>query len=101
MVFLGGFGEFFQLCKATKKQTIIRNEDIRKEAHVIPVEVVWPLLEARTQPHLCEIAKTGSFGEKELKSADKEINNGRACTRGWSRKVGNNNNNNNNLFSVA
>ena len=47
----------------------IRNEDIRKEAHVKPVEtflekqktkVVWPLLEARTQPHLFEIAKTRS-----------------------------------------
>ena len=49
----------------------IRNEDIRKEAHVKPVEsflenkrlpkLVWPLLEARTQPHLCKIAKTRGF----------------------------------------
>ena len=44
----------------------IRNEDIRKEAHVKPVKtflekktrVVWPLLETRTQPHLCKIAAT-------------------------------------------
>ena len=46
----------------------IRNEDIRKEAYVKPVEETFlenkilksglPLVEARTQPHLCEIAKT-------------------------------------------
>ena len=35
--------------------------------------VVWPLLEARTQPHLCEIAKTGSFGAKEQRSTEKEM----------------------------
>ena len=35
--------------------------------------MVWPLLEARTQPHMCEIAKTGSFGEKEQRSTEKKI----------------------------
>ena len=34
--------------------------------------MVWPLLEARTQPHLCEIAKTGSFEEKEQRPTEKE-----------------------------
>ena len=60
----------------------IRNEDIRKEADVKPVEtfprkqktkVVWPLLEARTQPHLCEISKTRGFGEKEQRPTAKEM----------------------------
>ena len=63
----------------------IRNEDIRKEAHVKPVEpfletrkqfktkVVWPLLEARTQPHLSEIAKTRGFWEKEQRPTEKEV----------------------------
>ena len=58
----------------------IRTEDIRKEARVKLswktkdyFKVVWPLLEARTQPHLCEIVKTGSFGEKEQRSAEKEM----------------------------
>ena len=57
----------------------IRNEDIRKEAHVKPVDtflenetkVVWPLLEARPQPHLREIAKTRSFWEKDQRSSEK------------------------------
>ena len=35
--------------------------------------MVWPLLETRTQPHLCEIANTGSFGEKEQRSAENEM----------------------------
>ena len=35
--------------------------------------VVWPLLEARTQPHLCEIAKTRGFWEKEQRPTEKEI----------------------------
>ena len=47
--------------------------------HVKPVEtfpenkrqVVWPLLEARTQPHLCEIARTRNFW-KEQRSTEKE-----------------------------
>ena len=34
---------------------------------------VWPLLEARTQPHRFEITKTGSFGEKEQRSTEKEM----------------------------
>ena len=60
----------------------IRNEDIRKKAHVKPGETFlenkilkwfWPLVEATTQQHLCEIAKTGSFGEKEQRSAEKEM----------------------------
>ncbi len=59
----------------------IRNEDIRKEADVKPVEtflenkrqVVWPLLEARTQPHLCEIAKTRGSWEKEQRPTEKEM----------------------------
>ena len=68
----------------------------------------------RTEPHLCEIAKTGRSGEKEQRSAKKEMegqrkgrleeiptdlrhgtrseildasNNSRPCTRRWSRKV--------------
>ena len=59
----------------------IRNEDVRQEADVKPVEtflenktkVVWPLLEARTQPHLCEIAKTRGFWEKEQRPTEKEM----------------------------
>ena len=48
----------------------IRNENIRKEAHIKRVETFlenkktkegWPLLEARTQPHLCEIALPFTF----------------------------------------
>ena len=50
----------------------IGNEDIRKEAHK-KFEVVWPLLVARTQPHLFEIAKTRSFQEKEQRSTEKEM----------------------------
>ena len=52
-----------------------RSEDTRKEAHIKPVEtfpenkrpkyVVWPLLEARTQPHLFEITKPRGFWETE------------------------------------
>ena len=34
-------------------------------------KVVWPLLEARTQTHLCEIAATRSFWEKEQRSTEK------------------------------
>ena len=61
---------------------IEKNKDIRKEAHVKPVEtflqkqktkVVWPLLEARTQPYLCEIAETRGFWEKEQRPTEKEI----------------------------
>ena len=37
--------------------------------------MVWPLLETRTQPHLYEIAKTGSFGEKEQRSAERRRDN--------------------------
>ena len=61
----------------------IRNEDTRKEVHVKPVEIVptklkktklvWPQLEARTQPHqiLCEIAKTRGFWENEQRETEK------------------------------
>ena len=34
---------------------------------------VWPLLEVRTRPNLCEIAKTRSFWEKEQRSTRKEM----------------------------
>ena len=51
----------------------IRNEDIRTEAHVKPVEafrefclVVWTLLEPRTQPHLSEITK-GAFTRHNIR----------------------------------
>ena len=101
-----------------------RNEDIRKEAHVKPVEtflvnkrqffVVWPLFEAKPQPHMYEIAATGSFWEKEQRLTEKEMegqhkgrheeiptnwrhgaisklldhrNNSLPCTQRWSRKV--------------
>ena len=58
----------------------IRNEDIRKEADIKPVEtfrenktkVVWPLLGEKTQPHLCEIAKTRGFWE-EQRPTEKEM----------------------------
>ena len=36
-------------------------------------KVVWPLLEARTQPRMCEIAKTRGFWEKEQRSIEKEM----------------------------
>ena len=55
----------------------IRNEDIRKEAHVKPrkqkTKVVWPLLETRKQTHLCEIAETRGCWEKEPRSTEKEM----------------------------
>ena len=35
--------------------------------------MVWPLLEARTQPHLCEIAETRGFWEKEQRPTEKEM----------------------------
>ena len=34
-------------------------------------KVVWPLPEARTQPHMCEIAKTRGFWEKEQRPTEK------------------------------
>ena len=36
-------------------------------------KVVWPLLEARTQPHLCKIAKTRGLWEKEPRPTEKEM----------------------------
>ena len=33
--------------------------------------MVWPVLETRTQPHLCEIAKPRSFEEKAQRSTEK------------------------------
>ena len=62
----------------------IRNEDIRKEAHVKHVETFLEnkrlkwfghcILETKTQPYdLCNIAKPGSFGEKEQRSTEKEM----------------------------
>ena len=66
----------------------IRNEDIRKDADVKPVEtfqqktkVVWPLLEARTQLHLCEIAKTRGFWEKKQRAEDDRKRDGRTTCR--------------------
>ena len=58
----------------------IRNEDIRKEAHVKPVEtflenktkVIWPLLETRTQPHMCKIAATRAFWEEEQRPTENQ-----------------------------
>ena len=38
----------------------------------LKIKVVWSLPEPRTQPHLCKIDKTGSFGEKEQRSTEKE-----------------------------
>ena len=35
-------------------------------------KVVWPLLDAITQPHLFEIAKTRGFSEKEQRPTEKE-----------------------------
>ena len=61
----------------------IRNEDIRKEARMKPVETFlenkrlnlfkWPLLEARTQSYLCEIVETRSFCVKEQRSTEREM----------------------------
>ena len=64
----------------------ITNEDITKKEHIKPVEtflenkilfkVVWSLLEARTQPHLCDIAKTRGFWdsvEKEQRPTEREM----------------------------
>ena len=102
----------------------IRNEDIRKEAHVKPVEtflvnkriffVVWPLLEAKPQPHnvrnRCDwefLGEGAELTEKEMEGQHKgrheEIptnwrhgtisklldhwNNSLPCTQIWSRKV--------------
>ena len=66
----------------------IRNEDIRKDADVKPVEtfqqktkVVWPLLETRTQLHLCEIAKTRGFWEKKQRAEDDRKRDGRTTCR--------------------
>ena len=57
----------------------IRNDDIRKERHTYTDfpgktknKVVWPQLDARTRPHLCEIAKTRSFWKKEQRLTEKE-----------------------------
>ena len=55
----------------------VRNEDIRKEAHIKLVET-FPenkriLLEARAQHIMCEIAKTRSFWEKAQRSTEKEM----------------------------
>ena len=70
-----------RMLRWARGKTRLGNEDIRKEAHVKPVEnilenrktkVVWPLLEAGTQPHLCKIAETRSFWEKEQRSTEKE-----------------------------
>ena len=59
----------------------IINEDMMKETHVKPVEnvtekrktkVVRPLLEARSQSHVCEITATRRLWEKEQRSTEKE-----------------------------
>ena len=36
------------------------------------LKVVWALLEARTQSHLCEIADTRGFREMEQRTTEKE-----------------------------
>ena len=36
-------------------------------------KVVWPLLEARTQPHLCTIAATRGFWEKKQRPTEKKM----------------------------
>ena len=60
----------------------IRNDTTWKEAHENPVEtflenknnkVVRPLFEARTQPHMCEIAKTRSLWQKDQRATEKEM----------------------------
>ena len=51
----------------------IRNEDIIKHVETLlenKTKMVWPLLEARTQPHLCEIAKTRRVWKKEQRSTE-------------------------------
>ena len=35
--------------------------------------MVWPVLEARTQPHLCGIAKTRGFWDKEQRPTEQEM----------------------------
>ena len=60
----------------------IRNEDTRKEAHVKPVEIFlenkslkWfgHCMRRETQPHLCELAKTRGFWEKEPRPTENEM----------------------------
>ena len=58
----------------------IRNEDIRKDADVKPVQTFlenkrlkWFGHCLRTQPHLCEIAKNRGFWEKEQRPTEKEM----------------------------
>ena len=59
----------------------IRNENISKEAHAKSIEtflkkktkMVWPLLETRTQLHLCKIAATRGFWEEEQRPTEKEM----------------------------
>ena len=61
----------------------IRNDDIRKEARIKPVEMfleniilnrfVNCLIKARTQPDMCEIAEIGSVWETEQRSTKSEI----------------------------
>ena len=93
----------------------IRNEDIRKEAHVNPVETFlenkrlkWFGHCLRREPnhmYVFKIAKTRGFWEKEQRPTEKEMagqhsgrheeiptwhkieNTGRPFTRRWSRKV--------------
>ena len=45
-------------------------------------KVVWPLLEATTQPHLCEIAKTRGFWEKGAE-ADRKRDGGTTYRETW------------------
>ena len=97
-----------------------REESIRKSHWNFPgkqkIKVVWPLLEARTQPHLSEFTETRSFWETKQRSTEKEMeeqhkgrheeittdrrhgtrqkilddkDNDRPCTRRWSRKMRN------------
>ena len=35
--------------------------------------MVWPLFEARTQPHMCKIAATKGFWEEEQRPTEKDM----------------------------
>ena len=72
-----------RLARGKTRLDHIRNKDIRKGTHINPVDIllenkrlfktVWPVLEARTEPHLCEIAETRSFWETEQKPTEREM----------------------------
>ena len=72
-----GISYTYRWARGKTRSDHIRNEDIRKEAHIKAVEtflknkrlgprVFWP-------SHMCEIAETRGFWEKEQRSTEKEI----------------------------